>query len=113
VRTVSHLGGAPPHFSHYVRAFLDRTFPDSWIGKGGPTAWPLHSLVLTPLVLLLCGFVNKITNHETVQNVNELHDRIITAAECSTKEMLASTRQKSEYHLDVYHTTNGAHTDIY
>jgi hypothetical protein len=34
--------------------------------------------------------------------VNELHDRIITAAEHITDEMLANTWQETEYFLDVY-----------
>ena len=30
--------GAPPHWSKNVRAYLDATFPNAWIGRGGPTA---------------------------------------------------------------------------
>jgi hypothetical protein len=36
VGTVVQLRGASPHFSRRVRAFLDREFPDHWIGRGGP-----------------------------------------------------------------------------
>lgn len=28
--------GAPAHFARDVRDFLDDTFPDRWIGRGGP-----------------------------------------------------------------------------
>lgn len=30
---------APPHISHQVRVYLDMTYPNRWIGRGGPTAW--------------------------------------------------------------------------
>jgi hypothetical protein len=43
--------------------------------------------------------------HERVQNVNELHDKIIRAAEWVANEMLANTG-------DVCHDTNGAHIEI-
>ncbi|KAJ4444320.1 hypothetical protein ANN_06112 [Periplaneta americana] len=32
--------GAPAHFSRTARRYLDRRFPDRWIGRGGPIAWP-------------------------------------------------------------------------
>jgi hypothetical protein len=40
VGTVFQLGGTSPHFSHRVRAFLDRECHDRWIGRGGPISWP-------------------------------------------------------------------------
>jgi len=48
-----------------------------------------------------------------VQNVNELSDGIVRAAEYVTNETLASTWRQTEYRLDVYRANNGAHTDIY
>jgi hypothetical protein len=49
--TASQSDGAPPHFSHPVRAFLDGEFPDLWIGTGGPILRPPHSPAMTSLVL--------------------------------------------------------------
>jgi hypothetical protein len=43
--------GAPTHFAHRVRSWLDNDFPDRWIGHGGPIAWPPHSPDLTPIFL--------------------------------------------------------------
>jgi hypothetical protein len=45
VGTVSHLC-APPKFVPRVRVFLDREFPDSWIGRGGTFPGPLHLPIL-------------------------------------------------------------------
>jgi len=49
VGRVFQSDGAPPHFFHRVCAFLDRNFPDRWIGTGEPIPWPPHSQDLTPL----------------------------------------------------------------
>jgi hypothetical protein len=48
-----------------------------------------------------------------VPNVKDFHDRIIRAAECITNEMLTSTWQEIEHHLDVCRATVGAHIEIY
>jgi hypothetical protein len=42
------LDGAPPHFC-CVHAFLDREFPDCWVGRGEPIPWPPRSHDLNPL----------------------------------------------------------------
>jgi hypothetical protein len=39
-RTLYMHDGAPAHFSRAVRDVLSNTYHDTWIGKGGPTAWP-------------------------------------------------------------------------
>ncbi|KAJ4447231.1 hypothetical protein ANN_09235 [Periplaneta americana] len=41
--------GAPAHFSRTARRYLDRRFPDRWIGRGGPIAWPPRSPDRNPL----------------------------------------------------------------
>jgi hypothetical protein len=45
--------GAPPHWSLDVSDFLDRTFPQRWIGRDGPTRWPPRSPDITPLDFFL------------------------------------------------------------
>ena len=40
---------APPHYHRQMRDFLNATFPDMWIGRGGPFAWPPRSPDFTPL----------------------------------------------------------------
>ena len=44
--------GAPPHYALIVREYLDQTYPQRWIGRGGGKgwrAWPPRSSDLTPL----------------------------------------------------------------
>lgn len=35
--------GAPAHCTSDVRDFLNERFPNRWIGRGGPVAWPARS----------------------------------------------------------------------
>lgn len=41
--------GAPAHYARLVRDYLDLFFPNRWIGRLGPMAWPPKSPDLTPL----------------------------------------------------------------
>ena len=42
--------GVPPHYTCRVREFLNQSFPNRWLGRGGPVAWPPRSPDLTPVV---------------------------------------------------------------
>ena len=41
--------GAPAQLAVAVRQLLNARYPNHWIGRGGPIAWPLRSFDLTPL----------------------------------------------------------------
>ena len=41
--------GAAPHFLLAVGEFLNKVFPEQWIGRGGPTAWSAPYPDLIPL----------------------------------------------------------------
>ena len=41
--------GAAPHFSLNVRDYLNRTYTNRWIGRGGPFQWCARSPDLTPV----------------------------------------------------------------
>lgn len=49
--------GAPAHYDRRVRGYLDATYPDGWIGRGGPIPWPAQAPDLTPLDFFLWGYV--------------------------------------------------------
>jgi hypothetical protein len=93
----SQLDGAPHHFSRCVIAFLDREFPDRCIERRGPKVWMFSFEGLS----------------WKVQNVYELRDRIVRAADCVTNEMLANTCTETEYRFDVCCATSGTHTEMY
>ena len=41
--------GAPPHYIRHVRDYLNQSFSNRWLGRGGPVAWPPRSPDLMPL----------------------------------------------------------------
>jgi hypothetical protein len=47
--------GAPAHYSLRVRRFFTDSYPQRWIGRGGPVAWPPRSPDLNPLDFILWG----------------------------------------------------------
>lgn len=47
--------GAPAHYAQTVRDYLNETFGDRWIGRGGPVHWPARSPDLNSLVFFLWG----------------------------------------------------------
>ena len=49
--------GAPPHYHRDVRAYLDAVFPDTWIGRRGPTEYPARSPDLTPMDFFCGGYL--------------------------------------------------------
>jgi hypothetical protein len=97
--TVFQPHGAPLHFPSRFRAFLGREFPDRWIGRR-PIPWAPRFPDVTPPDFFLWGFVKDTAYRDEVQNVNGLGDRIVSAAECVTNEMLVSTWPDTEYRLD-------------
>ena len=51
--------GAPPHFAADVRRFLYKTFPERWIGRGGPIRWAPRSPDSIPLDFFSMGTSEK------------------------------------------------------
>jgi hypothetical protein len=103
---------APPHFHIDVTTFLDETFPGRWVGRGGPTVWPLRSPDLTPLDIFVWGFIKDVYSRK-VRDLADLRQRIIEAVELITPHMLINTWQELEYRLVICRATTGAHIEVY
>ena len=71
--------GAPAHFSRAVREFLDETYGDKWIGRGGPLPWPARSPDFNPIDFCLWGWVKCIVYQTEVESENDLRTRIDNA----------------------------------
>lgn len=69
--------GAPPHFLRAVREYLNAQFPNKWIGRGGPIAWPPRSPDLTPLDFYLWGHVKQLVYNTICDTEMEMRDRIV------------------------------------
>ena len=73
--------GAPPHYTRHVREFLNESFPNRWLGHGGPVAWPPRSPDLTPLYYYLWGHMKTLVYETKVDSRAALRCRIFAAAE--------------------------------
>lgn len=76
VEVVFQQDGAPAHFGMAVREYLDNTFEDSWIGRGGSIEWPPRSPDLTPLDFFLWGHLKTMVFATPPQTLEELERRI-------------------------------------
>lgn len=83
---------APAHFTHIVRDWLDESFPNRWIGRGGAVNWPARSLDLNPLDFFLWGHVKThVYGRNRPQDLEDLCARIHQAVDFVTEEMLHRT----------------------
>jgi len=105
--------GAPPHFICFVTDVLNEIFPDAWIGRGGPIPWPPRSPDISPLDFFLWGYIKNIVYIEKIRNIQHLQDRITSAIETVTRDMIQKTWQEIEFRLDVSRATNSAHIEMY
>src|SRR6195952_4636657 len=64
--------GAPGHFSLLARDYLNRVFPDRWIGRGGPQTWPPRSPDMNPLDFCVWGYLKSLVCTTPVENVDDL-----------------------------------------
>ncbi|PNF14410.1 hypothetical protein B7P43_G01717 [Cryptotermes secundus] len=61
--------GAPPHWGLHVRGFLNETFPDRWIERGGPIPWLPRSPDITPLDFFPWGYVTDIVYRTKARDI--------------------------------------------
>lgn len=110
--------GAPPHWARAVRDHLDQVrlkrcsaiefvsmsdhiiyflfaqvYPQRWIGRGGPVAWPPRSPDLTPLDFFLWGYVKARIYHTRPENPEDLKGRIRAACASVDAAMLQRVQQ--------------------
>jgi len=112
-RVIFMQDGAPPHFSWFLTDVLNETYPGAWIGRGGPIPWPPRSPDLSPLDFFLCGYIKNIVYAEKIRNIQHLQDRITSAIETVTRDMIQKTWQEIEFSLDISRATNDAHIEMY
>lgn len=71
--------GAPAHTAIVTRRYLNDVFPDRWVGKFGPIAWPPRSPDLTSCDNALWGLLKPQIISQKCQTINHLKDVITTA----------------------------------
>lgn len=83
--------GAPPHNSQVVTEYLDRTYPNRWIGNKGPIRWPARSPDLSPLDFFLWGYLKDIVFTTPPLNVDDLKMKIRLACSDITPDIIRAT----------------------
>jgi len=83
------------------------------IGRSGPITWPPRNLDLSPLDFFLWGYIKNTVYAEKIRNTQHLQERITSAIETVTRDMIQKTWQEIEFRLDVSRATNGAHIEMY
>ena len=106
--------GVPSHFRLSVRAYLEETFGERWIGRGGPTSWPPRSPDLTPLDFYAWGFIKDNVYQEKILSREHLLQRITLGAE-KLQENLESIDINLEIskRLQICKDKNGDHFEIF
>ena len=65
------------------------------------------------LIFFLWGYIKNIVYAEKIRNIRHLQDRVTSAIETVTRDMIQKTLQEIEFRLDVSRATNGAHIEIH
>jgi len=105
--------GAPAHNANIVKIFLNEQFKSKWMGTKGPLKWPPRSPDLTPLDFFLWGHVKDIVYTEQSTSLADLKQRITSACNKVTPEMLKLTTNSIITRYEKCVARNGGHFENY
>jgi hypothetical protein len=69
------------HYSHDVRPVLSNTYPDRWIGRGGPSTWLPRSPDLNHFDFYLWGHIDTLAHAALADNEEALHRRTVNVCQ--------------------------------
>lgn len=99
--------GHPAHTANATIQVLNQKFPNRWIGKHGPIAWPPRSPDLSPLYFFLWGYIKDKIYNTRPGNLNELKNRISNAIREITPEILRKVRENMIFRAVVCFDNDG------
>ena len=84
------------------------------MGTASGWTWGAGAM-FTPVVshFFLWGYIKNIVYAEKIRNIQHLQERITSAFETVTRDMIQKTWQEIEFRLDVSRATNIAHIEMY
>ena len=93
--------GCPAHSTLQVRNWLNRYFPQKWLGRCGPIQWPPRSPDLTACDYFLWGFLKeKVYKHNLEHNVEILKQKIREAVAEINQQMIYSVYSEFRRRLE-------------
>ena len=111
--------GAPPHWHQDVWRFLNLSLHQRWIGRVGKEDlalqfWPPRSPDLTPCDFFLWGFVKEAVYVQSLPTtLDDLKNRITTAVNSVTQDILLRVWNEFSYRLDVTRAAGWGTLNIY
>ena len=84
--------GASPHYALCSKQVMNEIFPEKWIRRGGPVAWPLLLPDLASPDYFLWGFVKECVMAVTPTTPDDMKERIGRACTEITPRILAEIR---------------------
>lgn len=105
--------GCPAHFSRDVRRFLDLTYGNQWIGRGGPVNWPPRSPDLNPCDFCIWGYLKSSVYAVPIETHNQLWERIENACNDfrNNQGIFHRIRHSLQKRLNLCIETNGRHVE--
>jgi hypothetical protein len=91
-RMIYQHDGAPPHWNRMILEFMNKNYPNRWIGRFGPIVWPARSPDLTPLDFFLWGFIKEQVYRTPAHTQDDLMRRLLDAFALVTPDMLARSK---------------------
>lgn len=103
------LDGAPAHFHGNVINALNQLFPNKWIGRGSPYAWPPRSPDLTAADFFLWGYIKNIVYQTPPTTPLDMKQRIKEAFSSITPAMLLNVKRSMQKRLELCIVNDGGH----
>lgn len=103
------MDGCPAHYSRIVREYLNEAYPDHWIGRQGPVAWPPRSPDMTPLDYYLWGDMKQKIYSQPINTQAELQARIINCAAGLDPDVIRRATSQITYRANLCLQQHGNH----
>ncbi|CAK9820332.1 hypothetical protein ANTPLA_LOCUS10558 [Anthophora plagiata] len=103
--------GAPAHYAANVRAYLDETFRDRWIGRGGPVSWPPRSPDMNPLDYFFWGHLKTTVYRDPLRTREEMVARIHSAVVSITTDTLINIKRNIRRRVEACIEVGGGHIE--
>jgi hypothetical protein len=103
--------GEPPHYHRNIRAYLDNTFPDRWIGRRGYFEYPLRSPDLTPHDFFLWSYLKDAVFRIKPATLRELRQEIERSCAAVLAANFVAACKSVAHRCQLCHEVNGGHLE--